>query len=245
MAGVVRGFVDLYRVLEGRGLSLQVLMINDDPASHLQLTKETEPFVEVRRHATNEGNAACILEGYSWVVRDADAVTVGGSCDADGEHDPLSFVRCIEWIDKDECDGVVGSIEYPEHLVTSVDQRADRDQARSIGFEQSALLGMVDAGRLYMQSPGFQLHRAILIEQALELAAAYRAAFIERFGEAPRWGTHFVMDFLLANLGARLRAAYLPCFGLPPNRTAAKRTQQGLASRQHMELLPSWVAGRR
>ena len=243
----IDNFLDLRMILERRQLDCQILLINDDPENDemsecLEAQSQAHDFISVHRNDRNLGNSEAIQLGYSWVLNE-NSNTLGGSCDADGEHHPLAFAFYIDKLLQNECDGVIGSIVYPDHGDSSLDNRSDRAFMRSIGFDQAQILGLKNSfsqecsfdGALYVQAPGFQLHNAAFIQKAMDLLPIYTQEFIKQFGEFPKWGMHFVVDALLSLAGANMHAAYLPCFGMPPARDRSKRWLQLEAALKHMQ----------
>lgn len=242
----VEGFADLAQVVSRRGLRPEVLILESgcDPKVEAYLSEAecSYDFLSVRPLPLGLTNTETLRLGYEWLLSGADDDTAVGCCDADGEHHPLSFVPCLRWLVNGSCDGVVGSIIYPPHLVTNLSYRADLHLMQALGAEQAELMRL--DGVLYIQSPGFQLHLSPFLAAALGRVPDYLGEFEKTFGSAPPWGLHLVMDVFLAVAGARLKAAYLPCFGPAPNRDTEKRWLQAETALRHLRLLRAVVGTR-
>lgn len=248
---LITEFTDVEMILRAHGHELRVLVINDNSTDNtksvLDLAVNTCSWLEVGHNSKNIGNAGNIVAGYRWGVQSgADVV---GCMDADGEHSPYALIRHLKMIESGECDGVVGSIVFPDHNAN----HHDRNMMRFHGGMQSALAGI--DGMFYIQSPGYNLHQAHRVEKALELFEGYKKFFYEKSfpeltGDAlkeriaavvgtnedpfPRWGLHGVMIHLIAvGTGAHIKAAYLECFGQSPNRTPEKLMLQANAANVH------------
>lgn len=236
---LVSEFADVGVVLNLHAHRLEVLLINDNSTDGtrevLDRASEACPWLTVRHNTKNLGNAGNIIAGYRWGA-DSDADVVG-CMDADGEHSPYAMIRHLGMIERGECDGIAGSIIFPDHDAN----HHDRNMMRFWGGMQAAMAG-VD-GMFYIQSPGYNLHQRHRVGEALELFEQYRKFFADNTTEAfPRWGLHGVMIHLLAvGTGAHIKAAYLECFGKSPNRTPDKLILQANAANVHSMMLAKFL----
>lgn len=232
-------FADVEMLLSAKGHQMRLLVINDNSTDGtdriLNHAAEQHPWLEVRHNDKNLGNAGNIIVGYSWgATFGADLI---GCMDGDGEHSPYALIRHLGMIERGDCDGVAGSIIFPDH-----DQNYhDRNMMKFWGGMQAAMAG-VD-GMFYIQSPGYNLHRLSSVERALELFEEYKAFFAENSSEPmPRWGMHGVMIYLISvGAGAHVKAAYLECFGQSPNRTPDKLMLQANAANVHGVMLQKFL----
>lgn len=233
---LVGEFAEVVAVLKGRGIELSVLIINDastdNTSEFADFQAEQHDWLSVKHNVQNLGNSANILAGYRWGVESgADII---GCMDADGEHSPYGLLRHINWLTEDGYDGVAGSIIFPDH-----DQDyTDRHMMRHHGSLQAKMAG-VD-GMFYIQSPGYNLHCRGAVEAMLELYDEYEQFFNSNSERAmPRWGMHGVVVCLLGQMGvgARIKAAYLECFGQSPNRSWEKLLLQSDAAATHAAML--------
>lgn len=251
---------DVAATLASHGHKLQMLIINDNSndgtAELLNLAAGKFDWLSVLHNSENKGNAGNILAGYRWGVERGSDIT--GCCDTDGEHSLYAFLRHLRMIEDGLCDGVSGSIIFPDHDAN----HHDRNMMRFWGGMQAAMAGI--DGMFYIQSPGHNLHRSDKVAKALELFEKYQAFFYaESFPELtgddleekiaavkgtkddpfPRWGMHGVMIHLLAKgAGAKIKAAYLECFGKSPNRTPGKLFLQANAANVHAGMLQKFMA---
>lgn len=232
-------FVDVQHLLMARGHELKVLFINDNSndgtGEVIERARSRHHWLECHHNATNLGNAHNIIFGYQTSISsDADVI---GCMDGDGEHSPYAMIRHLGMIQRGECDSVVGSIIFTDHEANY----HDRNMMRFWGGMQSAAAG-VD-GVFYIQSPGYNLHCRVHVERALKLFEEYRAFFaITNTEPFPRWGMHGVMIHLIAvGTGARVKAAYLECFGTSPNRTPDKLLLQANAANLHLNMLTKFL----
>lgn len=232
-------FADVEMMLRARGIELTVLIINDNSTDKtkavLDLADDAYAWLEVRHNLRNLGNAGNIIAGYEWGAEsDADIV---GCMDSDGEHSPYAMIRHLQMIASGQCDGVVGSIIFPDHNAN----HHDRNMMRYHGGMQAALAGI--DGMFYIQSPGYNLHRRHRVAEALELFEGYKKFFADNTCEEfPRWGLHGVMIHLIAvGTGAHIKAAYLECFGNSPNRTPDKLLLQANAANVHGMMLARFM----
>lgn len=234
-------FEDLNIILERRGAFLKLCVINDNSKDNTSYVLEAyaseHDFVIVQNNEKNLGNAQNIINGYTWALGKAGNDDLIGCLDADGEHNPLAFRKHIDYIMKENFDGVVGSIIYPDAKMGWLDM----NMMRFNGGLQAALMGIDDP--FYIQSPGFQLHRPKFLREAvLNLFPRYQTYFVENsYGEFPRWGMHAVIDYLVSVLGGKLKSVYLECFGLPPNRDPEKLRDQAWAAMVHMKALDAFI----
>lgn len=239
VARLIEEFVDVEFMLTARGHELEVLLINDNSTDGTREVLNTGcdqyQWLTVRHNTKNLGNASNIIAGYRWGA-DSDADVVG-CMDADGEHSPYALIRHLGMIERGECDGIAGSIIFPDHDAN----HHDRNMMRFWGGMQSAMAG-VD-GMFYIQSPGYNLHQRHRVVHALGLFQDYQAFFAENSKEAfPRWGMHGVMIHLIAvGAGARIKAVYLECFGHSPNRTPDKLLLQANAANIHTVMLGKFL----
>ena len=236
---LISEFADVEAVLNIHGHTLEVLLINDNSTDGtcevLDQAGKACPWLTVRHNTKNLGNTDNIIAGYRWGV-DSDADVVG-CMDADGEHSPYAMIRHLGMIERGECDGIVGSIIFPDHDA----DHHDRNMMRFWGGMQSAMAGI--DGMFYIQSPGYNLHRRYRVEKALELFNEYQEFFKQNTAEPfPRWGLHGVMIHLIAvGTGARIKAAYLECFDHSPNRTPDKLLLQANAANVHTMMLAKFL----
>lgn len=218
-------------------ISLEVLIINDNSTDAtkeiLDEAQKTHQWLECLHNKTNLGNAANIIAGYEW----ASQADIAGCLDADGEHSPYAMLRHIDWLLGEQCDGVAGSIIFPDHDANY----HDRNMMRFCGGMQSVAAGI--DGMFYIQSPGYNLHRAEYVRTALELYKEYQTFFAEHsIDPMPRWGMHGVMIHLLSKgADAQIKAAYLECFGQSPNRTPDKLLLQANAAMTHSRMLERFL----
>lgn len=116
-------FADVALILKRRKHKMELLFINDGSTdgTHEVLNQAVAEFtwMNVKHNEKNLGNAGNIIAGYKWGA-DSD-VAVVGCMDADGEHSPYAMIRHLKMIESGECDGVAGSIIFPDH---HVDRRA-------------------------------------------------------------------------------------------------------------------------
>lgn len=242
VATLIQEFADVHLMLSARGHELSVLLIddnsNDGTADVLNAASEAHPWLQVRHNPKNLGNAGNIIAGYRWGI-DSDAGVVG-CMDADGEHSPYAMIRHLSMIERGECDGIAGSIIFPDHDANY----HDRNMMRFWGGMQAAMAG-VD-GMFYIQSPGYNLHQRHRVAQALGLFGQYQQFFVDNTAEPfPRWGLHGVMVHLIAvGTGAHIKAAYLECFGHSPNRTPDKLILQANAANAHTMMLGKFMPKR-
>ena len=240
LAKILGEFADVELVLKAHGCKLEVLVINDNSTDETKLLLEGAiakyAWLEVKHNEQNLGNTGNIVAGYQWGA-DSDAEIVG-CMDADGEHSPYAIIRHLDMIANGQCDGIVGSIIFPEHDCVN---HNDRNMMRFWGGMQSDMAGI--DGRFYIQSPGYNLHQRHRVEKALDLFEGYKKFFSENSREEfPRWGFHGVMIHLIsAGTGAHIKAAYLECFGSSPNRTAEKLILQSGAANLHGMLLAKFL----
>lgn len=234
-------YLDVTYVLSAHGHTLHVLLINDgstdNTPSLINEAQKKYSWLHSKHNPKNLGYATNIVTGYRWGINsDADIV---GCMDADGEHSPYAFIRHLRMIENGECDGVVGSIIFPN--TDDIHHYHDHNMMRFWGGMQSALAGI--DGVFHIQSPGYNLHQAHRVKKALELFDEYKAFFMENTTEPfPRWGLHGVMIHLIAvGTGAHIRAAYLECFGHSPNRTQKKLLQQAHAADIHIGMLSKFL----
>ncbi|HBI33658.1 MAG TPA: hypothetical protein DEA43_03505 [Candidatus Moranbacteria bacterium] len=116
---LIEEFADVQQVLKRKGHNLQVLLMNDNSTDNtgklMDQSAKKYKWLEVRHNATNLGNSANIIAGYTWGAEsDADIV---GCMDTDGEHSPYAMIRHISMIERGVCDGISGSIIFPDHHV--------------------------------------------------------------------------------------------------------------------------------
>ena len=116
---LIEEFSDAQYILKKKGHGLKVLFINDcseDKTKEIieQALKENK-WVEIINNEKNLGNATNIIAGYTWGANsDCDIV---GCMDADGEHSPYAMIRHLKMIEQEKCDGISGSIIFPDHHV--------------------------------------------------------------------------------------------------------------------------------
>lgn len=232
-------FDDVAVTLGRHGHELTVLIINDNSTDGtkdlLDAAVKKYHWLTVHHNEKNLGNAGNIVAGYEWGV-DLDADVIG-CLDADGEHSPYAMIRHLRMIGNGECDGIAGSIIFPDHDAN----HHDRNMMRFWGGMQAAMAG-VD-GLFYIQSPGYNLHQRHRVEKVLELFTEYQKFFAKNTTEPfPRWGLHGVMIHLIAvGTGAHIKAVYLECFGHSPNRTPDKLLLQANAANVHATMLAKFL----
>ncbi len=215
------------------GYDLEMFVINDNSSDNtgaiLSEAHAKYPWLSVRHNSENLGNGINIMAGYEW----ASEADIAGCLDADGEHSPYAMIRHLKMITEGGFDGVVGSIIFPDHDAN----HHDRNMMRYHGGMQAAL-AKID-GMFYIQSPGYNLHKAEKVKEALRLLPLYQEFFTANSAEAfPRWGVHGVMIHLLSiGAGARIKAVYLECFGQSPNRSPEKLLLQANAANVHQVML--------
>lgn len=240
IARLIGECADVVFLLAHKGHVLEVLVINDNSTDKtkdvLNTLSATHDWLTVHHNTENIGNAGNIIVGYRWGV-DSDADVIG-CMDGDGEHSPYAVVRHLAMIVEGVCDGVSGSIIFPDHDASY----HDRNMMRFWGGIQSALAG-VD-GMFYIQSPGYNLHQRAHVAGVLGLFEQYKIFFAQNTLEPfPRWGMHgIIIHLLTAGIGARTKAVYLECFGQSPNRSADKLFLQANAANTHMLMLQKFLA---
>lgn len=240
---LIEEMADVDEILSSRGHQLEFLVINDASRDSTgDVLREAEKDCSWLRVITNEknlGNAENIITGYRWGLRSGTDVI--GCIDADGEHSPYAMIRHIRMIERGECDGVVGSIIFPDHDAN----HHDRNMMRFWGGMQAEMAGI--DGLFYIQSPGYNLHQSYRVERALEMFEEYKKFFGQNSGESfPRWGLHGVLIHLISvGTGAHIKAAYLECFGQSPNRDSDKLLKQANAANQHSNMLAKFMPRRR
>jgi glycosyltransferase involved in cell wall biosynthesis len=232
-------FAEVELMLKLRHHDLSVLIIDDNSTDGtrevLDRMAKDLIWLEVMHNEKNLGNAGNIVVGYRWGA-DSDANIVG-CMDADGEHSPYAMIRHLDMIENRECEGVVGSIIFPDHDAN----HHDRNMMRFWGGMQAAMAGI--DGMFYIQSPGYNLHKRYSVVCALELLEKYKAFFAANTTETfPRWGMHGIMIHLIAvGTGAHIKAVYLECFGKSPNRTPEKLLLQANAANTHGVMLAKFL----
>ncbi len=112
-------FADVGLMLKAHGHEMEVFLIDDNSKDGtrevLDQAAVKYDWIEVRHNEKNLGNAGNIVVGYRWGVEsDADVI---GCMDADGEHSPYAMIRHLRMIENGECDGVSGSIIFPDHHI--------------------------------------------------------------------------------------------------------------------------------
>lgn len=230
---------DVFNVFGGQGHELCVLVIDDHSidatAQALQEAGERYSWLQIRTNPQNLGNATNILAGYRWGVEQESNLIA--CMDADGEHSPYSLIRHARMILDGVCDGVVGSIIFPDHN----SNYHDRNMMRFWGGMQASLAGI--DGMFYIQSPGYNVHQGHRVAMALQLFEEYQIFFAAHTTEEfPRWGVHGVIIHLVARgTGANVKAAYLECFGQSPNRTPEKLLLQANAANIHSGMLARFL----
>lgn len=238
--GLIDELNDVQVVLKGHGHEMGFLFINDNSVDGtkgiLDRAQESFKWLNVCHNEKNLGNAMNILAGYNWSVKSGAEIV--GCLDSDGEHSPYAMIRHLRMIERGECDGISGSIIFPEHDVLN---HSDRNMMRFWGGIQSDMAG-VD-GRFYIQSPGYNLHKADKVRKALDLYDEYQKFYAANTAEPfPKWGMHGVMIHLIAvGCEAHIRAAYLECFGKSPNRTPDKLVLQSNAANVHAMMLSKFL----
>ncbi len=236
---LVGEFADVVDMLGRKGVQMKVLVINDmstdDTTQILDTAVDNFPWLTVKHNLTNLGNAANIEIGYAW--GGASTCNIVGCMDADGEHSPYALIRHIGMIERGECDGIAGSIIFPDHDAN----HHDRNMMRFWGGMQATLAGI--DGLFYIQSPGYNLHQRHRVEQALKLFDQYKKFYAENTAEQfPRWGMHGIIIYLLAvGTKAHIKATYLECFGKSPNRTPEKLLLQANAANIHTMMLGKFM----
>ncbi len=204
---------DVQDTLTRQGHNLSVLIINDnstdDTREALEHASQRYDWLFVRHNEQNLGNAGNIIAGYQWGV-DSDADIIG-CLDADGEHSPYAMIRHLGMIEDGKCDGIAGTIIFPEHDVVN---HLDRKMMWFWGESQSKAAGI--DGVFYIQSPGYNLHQRHRVAKALELFKDYQQFFTQNSSEQlPRWGMHGVFIHLIA-------------VGTGADRGAFRRQQRGV-----------------
>lgn len=249
-------FQDLNRNLDSRKWKLRLLILNDGETADSLLDKAVRDqailnreildrlaaendFLEVRHNKTNLGNAANVRAGYQWALSLANPETDLIACqDADSEHDPISLPRQMKKILLGKCDGIIGTIVYPDHAVGYL----DRHMMRHLAFSQSQMMGLTE-NITYIQSSGYNIHKPALLQKVFfELLPKYEEYYRANIGEWPSWGFHAVYQTLLYVAGARLDVAYLACLGKSPNRTPEKADLQAAAALSHNNALRKFIA---
>lgn len=232
---------DLEILLKRRGCQLHLLVINDnsgdDTREILDRLAAKNSFLQVRHNEKNLGNAANVQTGYKWALSLAKNGDLVGCLDADGEHDPLAFLRQIKKIELGLCDGVIGTIVYPDHAVGYL----DRHMMRYLAYSQSQMMGLTE-NITYIQSSGFNLHKPELLRKVFsDLLPQYEDYYRTNVGNWPSWGFHAVYQTLLYVAGAKLDVAYLACLGKSPNRTPEKADLQAAAALNHNNALRKFI----
>jgi glycosyltransferase involved in cell wall biosynthesis len=230
------GLDDLEAVLSAPGqVVLRVRITND--GSHPATARALDEFaterdwVEVFHLADNLGNATVIRLGYEWALERAKDDDIIACLDSDGEHDPVAMLRYLRMFARGEVRHLVGSIIYPEHETSLLDLYG----MRFLGGLQSKMMGT--DGQFYLQSGGFQMHVAGDIRPVIEQdLSAFQEFYRVNYGaQLPRWGMHGLIDHLLALHDYRIKAVYLGCFGVAPNRDVNKLIAQAQAALRLLE----------
>lgn len=187
-----RGLLDLHAVLTSRGCELNVLVIDDkskdDTLSMLQAMQKrlgNRFSFEILANPENLGVADNLIFGYRWATKDANPETVVAVIDSDGEHNPLSIPRHLDWIENEDFDGIIGCVEYPGHLVSD----DDRHMMHFCGPMQSRLAGLNDdPDKFTIQSPGYQIYRSAFVTDLIHISLPkYHQFFEANYGPYPRW----------------------------------------------------------
>jgi hypothetical protein len=190
--------------------------------------------VVLRVRITNDGShpaTAVIRLGYEWALERAKDDDIIACLDSDGEHDPVAMLRYLRMFARGEVRHLVGSIIYPEHETSLLDLYG----MRFLGGLQSKMMGT--DGQFYLQSGGFQMHVAGDIRPVIEQdLSAFQEFYCVNYGaQLPRWGMHGLIDHLLALHDYRIKAVYLGCFGVAPNRDVNKLIAQAQAALRLLE----------
>jgi glycosyltransferase involved in cell wall biosynthesis len=240
------GLDDLEAALDAPGhIVLRVRITDDDSnpetAEVLSRFAGARDWVEVHHLTTNHGNAAVIQLGYQWALAQAKDDDIIACLDSDGEHDPVALLRYLRMFARDEVRHVVGSIIYPEHETSLLDLHG----MRFLGGLQSKIMN-VD-GVFYLQSGGFQMHVAGDIRPVIQLdLPAFLDFYRDQYASPlPRWGMHGLIDHLLALRDHRIKAVYLSCFGLAPQRDLDKIMSQHRAAMRLLEAVSLFHLQRR
>lgn len=243
---VLAALKDLKTLADGAGFSVRVRVFDDastDSVTRQILTGYAQSsaakwfWLEERRQ--NVGNAAGIIQGWRWALKNTGANDFVACCDADGEHSPLAIIEHLRrFLLPAHCDSVVGTVMYPSHLLAPY----DRDAMRLLGGLQANASRA--SGVYSVHSPGYQIHRATVLEPVItKYLPDYLTFYHQRHHDLPRWGMHGVILHLLgAIMQAHIKVAYLECYGAPPIRTQEKILAQLQAGLCHLQLVDEYLA---
>lgn len=247
LEGVLPRLEYLRLLLSFQRIRLEVRLVDDASTddtwaaitAFINTTSANPGWLHVVQNPQNVGNAQGILQGYAWAMEGADDETFVACCDADGEHNPLDILTWLELHLLDRSyDSAVGSINYPDHLVSA----EDRAGMRMLGALQARAAGAAEP--FYVHSPGFQIHHAPaiarIVTEVLPRYVQFYTAF--RDGQFPRWGLHGALLHLLGAGGVRIRPVYLACYGSAPNRTPERLREQMEAGLRHLQVVEEFLA---
>lgn len=241
MLHMLHGLRDLKPIMDAAGIHLKVLLFDD---GSMDATREVmEGFaaefnwVQLQKSLENQGNTQTILSGYSWALADATPETYVACIDADGEHEPLEIAaRLRRHLVGDSTHSVVGSINFPDHMVSPTDQAG----MRMLGGLQAMAAG-ADAP-FYIHSPGFQIHHAPTVAEIITSVVPRYVEFYQfRYGTMPPWGIHGVILHLLGAKGVKIESVYLGCYGKSPHRTPEKLRRQMSVGLHHLDVLSEFL----
>lgn len=241
IAQTAEGLKDLKAVLDERGDQLEVLLIDDGSTDNttefLREFAAELSWVHVQRHERNQGNALTILSGYHWALANATPDTYVACMDADGEHDALEIaIRLRRHVGSASDQSVVGSINFPDHMV----QPEDKGGMRMLGTLQAQAAHAMEP--FYIHSPGFQIHHGPTVAAIISTVVPRYIEFYKfRHGTLPPWGMHGVILHLLGCNGVSIKPVYLACYVKSPQRTPEKLVRQMTAGLHHLATLGEFL----
>jgi glycosyltransferase involved in cell wall biosynthesis len=245
LLSTLEGLLHLYTLLKAMQVDLEVLLIDDASTDETYNTinqctfTQDSPWLATHRNKQHQGHALVVMHGYAWALEGADNDTLVACCETDGSHEPLEIAICL-WrhLRSGHVDSVVGTINYPDHLVSA----ADYASMRMLGELQTLAAGATEP--FYVNSPGFQIHRAPVLRPVIENRLPRYVQFYTNFrdGQLPSWGIHGVILHLLGANGARIRTAYLGCYGQAPSRSPEMLATRVSGELRHLNVVREFLA---
>lgn len=120
---LIEDYINVQKILIGMKCKIELLLIDDNSVDNtLEIFKQAakkHKWITVKHNKKRMFNAANIIRGYKWGAKSKCDIII--CMDFDGEHSPYAIPRHLRMIQRGECDGVVGSIIFPDH---HIDRRA-------------------------------------------------------------------------------------------------------------------------